>query len=99
MANVTGYLPANDGSPVTHTSNTVVTTLPAPNPAFTLHKLQSIGGTFVDTTINGGVVGEVIQYQIVATNTGNLPLTFNGSFNDPTATWARCPAARSTTHR
>jgi hypothetical protein len=50
---------------------------------FTLRKLQELagsGGPFTTETLTGHV-GETVDYQIVAANTGNVPLTFSG-FSD-----------------
>jgi uncharacterized repeat protein (TIGR01451 family) len=52
-----------------------------PHPAFTIEKLQSLGGPFTTETLSG-TVGQSIIYQMIITNTGNTPLTFTG-FSDP----------------
>lgn len=46
-----------------------------PNPQFTLETLQSLGGQFGAGPLAGSV-GETIDYETVATNTGNTPLVF-----------------------
>src|SRR5436305_348717 len=51
------------------------TVLCEPKPAFTIEKLQSLGGPFTTETLSGAV-GQTILYQMVVTNTGNTPLTF-----------------------
>ena len=54
-----------------------------PSPAFTVGKLQTIAGSGKPLTSETltGVVGQVIDYQVTATNTGNTPLTFT-NFSD-----------------
>ncbi len=52
-----------------------------PQPAFTIEKLQSLGGPFTTETLTG-TVGQSIIYEMIVTNTGNTPLTFT-SFTDP----------------
>jgi hypothetical protein len=52
-----------------------------PNSAFTLQTTQSLGGPFTTEAIPGSV-GQTVDYQTVATNTGNTPLSFTG-FSDP----------------
>ena len=64
----------------------------APSPAFTIQKLQRIDGTeapFTTETL-AGVVGQTVDYQMLLTNTGNVPLSF-GQFVDP-----RCDAGTIT---
>jgi hypothetical protein len=70
------------GSTVTHTSNTVVANVPA-EPGFSIAKLQEIAGSGTGYTTEPltGKVGQTINYEIVVTNTGNVPLTF-GEFGD-----------------
>lgn len=50
----------------------------APKPAFTVTKLQSIEGSGKPLTSEtlSGTIGQVVDYQITATNAGNTPLTF-----------------------
>lgn len=52
-----------------------------PNSQFTIQTSQSLGGPFTTEAIPGSV-GETVDYQTVATNTGNTPLSFTG-FTDP----------------
>ena len=54
-----------------------------PTPMFTIEKLQQLegGGSFTKSTLSGGV-GQAVDYEIVVTNTGNVPLTL-GDFTDP----------------
>jgi hypothetical protein len=52
-----------------------------PNSQFSLETVQSLGGSFTKSTLPG-VVGETVDYQTVATNTGNTPLTF-GELSSP----------------
>ena len=76
-AGVTGTPPHSDGSPVAQTSNTVVVTVPA-EPAFSIEKLQEVAGSATGFTKSAlvAVVGQTVDYEIVVTNTGNVPLTF-----------------------
>ena len=55
-----------------------------PAPAFTIQKLQTIAGSGqpLTTGVLGGQVGQVVDYQIQVTNTGNTPLAFS-KFLDP----------------
>jgi hypothetical protein len=71
------------GAPVVHVSNQVVVTVPA-EPAFTVEKLQKLAssaGAFTTQPVTGAI-GDTVDYEIVVTNTGNVPLTLSG-FNDP----------------
>lgn len=52
-----------------------------PAPAFTIEKLQSLGGPFTTETLSGQV-GQTVHYEMIVTNTGNTPLTFS-EFSDP----------------
>jgi uncharacterized repeat protein (TIGR01451 family) len=54
-----------------------------PTPMFSIEKLQQLegSGSFTKSTLTGGV-GQTVDYEIVVTNTGNVPLTL-GSFTDP----------------
>jgi hypothetical protein len=73
------------GAPVVHVSNQVVVTV-APEPAFTLEKLQKLAsspGAFTTQPVTGAI-GDTVDYEIVVKNTGNVPLTLSG-FSD-----ARC---------
>ncbi len=79
-ATVTGT-PAK-GPPVTLTSNKVVITVPF-DPEFTIEKLQEVSGSgsgYTKAPLKAGV-GQTINYELVVTNTGNVPLTFT-SFTD-----------------
>jgi hypothetical protein len=86
-ASVTGTPPT--GSPISQTSNEVVVivTHRTPAPAFTIEKLQRIGGegSFTTSTLNGNV-GQTVEYEIRVDNTGNVTLTM-GSLED-----SRCDA-------
>jgi hypothetical protein len=73
------------GRPTTKPSNVVEVTVSAPEkqaippePAFKLEKLQKIAGSAGAYTREPltATVGEVVDYEIVATNTGNVSLTF-----------------------
>ncbi len=86
-ASVRGAPPEGDGSPVNETSNTVkVTVLPAPPlpaPALSVEKLQRIAGSGSFTTSQlSGHEGQKVEYEIVVTNSGNVPLTLT-VFSDP----------------
>jgi hypothetical protein len=80
-ATVTGTPP--EGSAITHTSNTVVVTLTAVSePAFAIEKRQQMEGTGEYTTSPlSGKAGQTVEYQIIVTNTGNVPLTLS-NFSD-----------------
>jgi hypothetical protein len=82
-ATVTASPPEGQGSPVSHTSNTVVVTVPA-KPAFTIVKTQEIAGSHTGpvTSPLHGIVGQAIDYQITVTDTGNTLMTL-GSLADP----------------
>jgi hypothetical protein len=56
----------------------------APDPAFTLEKLQRIGSktSYQTTPLPAGKVGQLVEYAIEAENTGNVPLKFS-NFTDP----------------
>jgi len=82
QASVTGDPPEGDGSPLPASSNTVVANA-APEPAFTIEKLQEIagsGGGYTKSELAANV-GGTVKYEIVVKNTGNAPLTF-GNFTD-----------------
>lgn len=73
------------GKPTTKPSNVVEVSVSAPEPkkepltpAFMLEKLQKIagsGGAYTPMPLMG-TIGEVVDYEIVARNTGNVALTF-----------------------
>jgi hypothetical protein len=76
--------PPRFGDPtVTHTSNTVVVNVLA-EPSFSITKFQEIEGSNTGFTTSAltGQVGQTVDYKIVVTNTGNVPLTF-AEFADP----------------
>jgi uncharacterized repeat protein (TIGR01451 family) len=77
----TGTPPEGEGSPITHTSNTVVVLVP--EPAFTIEKLQKIEGSTGAFTTSPliGKLGQVVDYEIIVKNTGNTSLTFS-NFTD-----------------
>jgi hypothetical protein len=83
-----------EGPPQTKTSNQVVVEVPAPptppsppppapKPEFTIEKRQEIAGSKAGFTTAPltGAVGATVDYQIVVSNTGNVPLKFS-SFSD-----------------
>jgi hypothetical protein len=79
-ASVTGN--SAGGRPLRKTSNQVEVLVV--QPAFTIEKLQEIAGSgagFTTTKLTGAV-GQTVDYEIIVTNTGGVPLTFSG-FTDP----------------
>lgn len=64
-----------EGDRHTKKSNTVIATVP-PKPAFTIEKLQEMAGAGTGFTTEAlqGAVGETVDYEIVVTNTGDVPL-------------------------
>jgi len=89
VATVTGTPPEGDGSPIHESSKTVVVETsppPPPAPAFTIEKLQEIaggGGSYTSSSLSGQV-GQVVDYEIIVQNTGNVALTL------PTFTDSQC---------
>ena len=67
---ITGTPPGGTG--VTHTSNQVVVTVPAES-SFTVEKKQKLAGEFTTAEL-AGKIGETVHYEIIVTNTGNVPL-------------------------
>ncbi len=67
---ITGTPPGGAG--VTHTSNQVVVTVPAES-SFTVEKKQKLAGAFTTAEL-AGKIGETVHYEIIVTNTGNVPL-------------------------
>ena len=67
---ITGTPPGGTG--VTHTSNQVVVNVPAES-SFTVEKKQKLAGEFTTAEL-AGKVGETVHYEIIVTNTGNVPL-------------------------
>jgi hypothetical protein len=64
------------GRPTTKPSNVVEVIVSEPaKPAFMLEKLQRITGAYTTAPLTG-TIGEVVDYEIVARNTGNVALTF-----------------------
>jgi hypothetical protein len=75
----TGTPPIGDGPPITHESNTVDANVAA-EPGFTIEKLQEIEGSgkgFTTLELSAERT-QTIDYEIIVTNTGNVPLTFGG---------------------
>ncbi len=70
---ITGTPPGGTG--VNHTSNQVVVNVPAES-SFTLEKKQKLAGEFTTAEL-AGKVGETVHYEIIVTNTGNVPLKVN----------------------
>ena len=63
------------------TSNKVTANVP-PEPAFTIEKLERITGEPTYTAAeHSGKVGQVVEYEVIVKNTGNVSLTF-GSLSD-----------------
>jgi hypothetical protein len=55
----------------------------SPEPSFTIEKLQKIGaGSYTKEPLSGEVA-QTVNYKVIVTNTGNVPLKFNGGFSDP----------------
>jgi uncharacterized repeat protein (TIGR01451 family) len=73
-AAVTATPPPGAGSPLTHTSNTVVVNGSTSEPAFTIEKLQRIGSGSFTTAPLAGKVGQTVEYEIVVKNTGDTSL-------------------------
>ncbi len=78
---ITGTPPS--GSGITHTSNQVVVNVPAES-SFTVEKKQKLTGEFTTAEL-AGKVGETVHYEIIVTNTGNVPLKINSTV-DPNCT-------------
>jgi uncharacterized repeat protein (TIGR01451 family) len=85
-AEVSGIPPT--GLPVTSTSNTVVAEVPPPSPTpeprMSVEKLQEIvgdSGSYTTAPLTGQI-GQIVQYEIIVENTGNVPLTLS-AFSDP----------------
>ena len=70
---ITGTPPG--GSGITETSNQVVVTVPAES-SFTVEKKQKLAGEFTTAELTA-LEGEVVHYEIIVTNTGNVPLKIN----------------------
>jgi hypothetical protein len=69
------------GRPTPKPSNIVTVEVLEPSkPGFTLEKLQRITGAYTTAPLTGAI-GEVVDYEIIAKNTGNVNLTF-GSIED-----------------
>jgi hypothetical protein len=83
-ATVTG---ASEGETKTETSTPVEVVVPSEPPEFTIEKLQELqgtvgsGGTFTKQPVTG-TAGETVDYEILVTNIGNVPLTLS-NFIDP----------------
>jgi hypothetical protein len=77
QAEITGSTPVGTGR--TKASNVVqVTVSEAPKPSFVVEKLQRIagsGGALTPDPVEG-VVGQTVEYEITARNTGNTALSF-----------------------
>jgi len=67
---ITGTPPG--GSGITHTSNQVVVNVEAES-SFTVEKRQKLTGEFTTAELSGKI-GETVHYEIIVTNTGNVPL-------------------------
>jgi hypothetical protein len=81
QAEVTGVTVG--GTPLSKPSNVVqVTVTEPPRPAFVLEKQQRIGGGDYSPLPLRGEVGQTVEYEMVARNTGNTSLTFS-EFDDP----------------
>ncbi|HEX3511838.1 MAG TPA: hypothetical protein VHT27_12155 [Solirubrobacteraceae bacterium] len=81
QAEVTGITVG--GMPLPKSSNVVqVTVAEPPRPSFTIEKQQRIGGGSYTPLPLTGQLGETVEYEIIAHNTGNTPLSFS-EFVDP----------------
>jgi hypothetical protein len=81
LAEVTGVTAG--GTPLSKPSNIVqVTVTEPPRPAFVLEKQQRIGGGPYSPLPLKGEVGQTVEYEVVAHNTGNTSLSFS-EFDDP----------------
>src|SRR5439155_25750102 len=71
--------PAGQGSPVTHTSNTVVVNVPTPPaPAFEANKEQRLEGEASYTTTKlTASLGQKVEYKITVKDTGNTSLSLS----------------------
>ncbi|HTU77542.1 MAG TPA: hypothetical protein VMF09_02150 [Solirubrobacteraceae bacterium] len=81
VATVTATPP--EEGPITESSPPVEVKVIAPEPAFTIEKLQRLAGSagaFTTTQLEGAV-GETVEYEIILKNTGNVPLPVSG-FSD-----------------
>ncbi|HTQ67561.1 MAG TPA: hypothetical protein VMI13_02610 [Solirubrobacteraceae bacterium] len=82
QATVTGTPPLGQGFPVTESSNKVEANI-IKKASFTIKKSQRIGaGSYSESEITNAKIGQVVEYHVVVTNTGNVALTF-GSLSDP----------------
>jgi hypothetical protein len=54
-----------------------------PEPSFTIEKRQKIGAGSYTKEPLAGEVTQTVNYEVIVTNTGNVPLKFNGGFSDP----------------
>jgi uncharacterized repeat protein (TIGR01451 family) len=73
----------NEGTGGKESNEVVVKVIPPAKPGFAIEKLQRIGGTGPFTTEElTGEVGDVVEYEIIVTNTGDVPLEFS-NFSDP----------------
>ena len=81
-ATITGTPP--EGSPITHTSNTVIETVPTPKrPDFETKKEQRLSGEASYTTAKlTGKLGQTVEYKITVKDTGNTTLAL-GALSDP----------------
>jgi large repetitive protein len=81
------------GPPKEQESNTVVVKLPPPEPGFSILKEQKLeptttlpkypgSGPYTTEVLKQGHVGQVVSYEIIIVNTGNVPLKF-GPLVDP----------------
>jgi hypothetical protein len=72
------------GRPVKLVSNQVVVEVPppAPEPEFTIEKLQQIMGSGFAASPLAGVIGLTVEYEMIVKNTGKVSLTLS-AFSDP----------------
>jgi uncharacterized repeat protein (TIGR01451 family) len=79
----TASVEGSEGTGVETSNEVIVNVKERPAPAFTIEKLQKIAGelSFTKSELTG-TIGQTVEYEIVVTNTGNVPLSFS-SFSDP----------------
>src|SRR5579872_6333572 len=68
-------------------------TFEAPKPSFTIEKLQEIkgSGTGFSTKVPSAKVGEIVDYEIIVTNTGNVALRFSNFTDEHCTNIVRLP--------
>jgi uncharacterized repeat protein (TIGR01451 family) len=79
----TASVEGNEGTGPMTSNEVIVNVKEQPKPSFTIEKLQKIAGesSFTKSELTG-TIGQTVEYEIIVTNTGNVPLKFS-SFSDP----------------